>query len=577
MHRFFLVLITASTACLAQPARVDSLNALGRDYIFSHIAASIDLYTRTIAEARELGYRPGEARAHQNLGIALYLNGRYDASVDAYLQAIRLFEALDMRQELAQAYGDLGYQMKRRDLERARIWMRQGIAIAERHNFQTVLSALYDNYGVLQEMSAAPDSARHFYRKALDLKTALNDTIGIPFSLNNLAGIFAAEGDFARAGELLTRSDRYRNREPGTYGRLINSVQWGDLYFHSGRLDSAEARYRRTITMPGADEQNYLVSYCYNQLTALYEQRGDFRRAFENQKRFSAYRDSLVNVQTHARIAALEIEYETEKKDRLIAQNQLQIAARDRQVILLAGAVIILAIAGMGIYRFQRLKRRQIRSELELRNRLKQAEFEQHIADEKLRISRELHDNIGAQLTFLIGSLDNLAYRAPAGDLGERLATVSGFGRDTLNELRHTVWAMKHEGEGFAALAMKLNELKRQFAETGQPLDLEIDPTLAASTTLSSIQMLNLFRIAQEAVQNAVKHAGATRIRVGLAQVEGGFRLTVSDDGGGFDVAAVDHVGGLTNMRQRCLEAGGEFGMRSGATGTVVSCTMGPE
>lgn len=159
-----ILILTATSLCLAQNhATIDSVNALGRDYIFSNIDSSITLYRNTIDDARALDYRVGEAKALQNLGVALYLKGDYDESVEVYLKAIRLYESLGLSRELAQSYGDLGYQMKRRDLPGAKEYMRRGITIAERLEARQILTALYDNYGVLQEMSDLPDSTRYYY------------------------------------------------------------------------------------------------------------------------------------------------------------------------------------------------------------------------------------------------------------------------------------------------------------------------------------------------------------------------------------------------------------------------------
>jgi signal transduction histidine kinase len=556
----------------ADRAAIDSVNALGHAYIFANVVEAVGVYRDLVAEARALAYPLGEARALQNLGVSLYLRGRYGEGVEAQLAAIRLLERLGRQEDLAAAYGDLGYQMKRRDLPRAMGFMRRGIAIAERHGFETRLGALYDNYGVLQEMNGAPDSAATYYRRALAIKAARRDSVGIPFSLNNLAGIHLGRGEFAAAESLLTRSDAYRQRRDDAYGQLVNAVQWGDLRLREGDLDAAARRYRQALAMPGASEQPYLRSYCHEQLAGIYEEQRDYRRAFLNQRRFMAYRDSLVNVETNARIAALEIEFETEQKDRLLAENRLAIAARERQVTLLAAALAVLAAVAVGLWRHQALKRRQLRRELELRGQLRQAEYEQRLAGEKLRISRELHDNVGAQLTFLVSSLDNLVH-AGAGDVG-RLAELGAFGRQTLDELRQTVWAMKHEDEGVDALELRLHELKRQCAAAGQSLDLAIERDGADAPSLSSTQLLNLHRVVQEAVQNAMKHAGAARIVVRLAADRRTLTLQVADDGRGFDTGAVGHVGGLANMRQRCRDAGGEFSLHSDARGTRLVCRI---
>jgi signal transduction histidine kinase len=568
----------AAAPALADPAaiaRIDSLNALGHEHVFSHIEASIERYAALAEEARALDHPAGEARARHLQAVALYLDGQYDRGVAASLAAIRIFEQHGLVAGLAQAYGDLGYQMKRRDLPQAMAHMRHAIALAEAEDLAAILTGLYDNFGVLQELADAPDSAAHYYRRALALKTARADSVGIPYSLNHLAGLHLGRGELAAAESLLTRSDAIRTARGDAYGLLVNRVQWGDLAREAGDLAAAMGHYRRALAMPGAATQTYLRSYCYEQLAAVHAAAGDHERAYRTHRRFAAYRDSLVNVQTNARIAELEVEFETERKDRELAESRLAIATRNRQLVILAAVLGLVAAAAIGTYRYQVLERRQLARELELRGRLRRAEYEQRLADEKLRISRELHDNVGAQLTFLVSSLDNLARgAAPADEVPTRLGRMGDFGRTTLQELRQTVWAMRHEGDGLPALAHKLHELKRQCADAGQPLELEIPAELSADGDLSSVQLLNLYRVAQEAVQNAIKHAGATRLVVSLASDSGGVTLRVADDGRGCDPHAAGDGSGLTNMRQRCQAAGGTFDLRSGADGTVVTCQL---
>jgi signal transduction histidine kinase len=572
-----VILILLSTTVSAFEARIDSVNALGHSYIFSNVDESIDMYRDLAAEAKQLGYVHGEGQALQNVAISLSLNGRHDDSMEAFLQAVRLFEEHGMHKDLAEAYGEIGYQMKRRNMPGAIETMQRGIVIAERIEDKVLLCALYDNFGVLQEMSSRLDSASYYYRKALDLKMSLNDSLGIPFSLNNLSGIHSMQGEHAAAESLLTISDGYRQKPDDSYGRLVNRMHWGDLFFSRGDLEAAVESYRETLRMPSARELNFVMVHCFQQLAAVYDQQEDYQQAYRSHQQFTAYRDSLDNVETKARIAELEIEFQTEKKDRQIAENKLAIEERSRQVVLLVGAVIILFFAGVAVARYQHLKRKQLKREMELRGLLRRAEFQERMTGEKLRISRELHDNIGAQLTFLISSLDNLSHGMAEGETAQKLDDISTFGRTTLDELRQTVWAMKHEGEGLEALELKLNEMKRQCAGSGRQLVLDIKHDDDASPAMSSVKMLSLYRIAQEAVQNAVKHAGVERVSVRLEATAEQLLLSIVDDGPGFDESAVRHSGGLVNMKQRCVEAGGQFNLTTGSSGTEITCLFPAE
>ncbi len=571
-----IFLLFAATA-LANQAHIDSLNNPENDFIFSNIALAIEQYRNLAEESRSLDYEYGEAQALKNLAIAYALNGLSDESVQANLQAIRLLEKNNMLEDLAQAYGDLGYQMKRRDLPRAKKYMRLAITIAEQNNFKVRLCALYDNYGILQEMDAKLDSAAYFINRALALKFELKDSNSVSFSLSNLASIHSIQEEYAVAESLLTLSDTFHQRPDDTYVRLLSRVNWGDLKFKQKQFSAAEEFYLQSLEMPGALEQNFLIIHCYGQLALIYEELEDFTRAYRSQQRFTAYRDSLVTVDTNTRIANLEIEFETEKKDRQLTENKLTMEARKRQLIMLGALAVLLAATGLGILRYQQLKRHQLRNEMKLRGHLRKAEYEQRMSDEKLRISRELHDNIGSQLTFLISSMDNLSLVSKGNPIQDKLNSISNFGRTTLSELRQTVWAMKHESDGLDALVLKLHELKRQCSGTLQALNLEINCDKDVPTRMSSAQILSIYRIAQEAVQNAVKHSQANNITVGLSVNTQGLTLTIVDDGKGFENNQVSQINGLKNMEHRCAEVGGQFNLQSDEYGTRVSCSFPPE
>lgn len=216
---------------------IDSTNAIPYEYMVSHLRKSIDSLTANVEKARLIHYEYGEAKALAKLGIAYYLNGKYDESTDCHVQAIRIFEEIKAVAELADIYGVFGYQLKRRDLPKANHYMRLAIAVAEKNGFKKKLTAQYGNYGVLKEMESNPDSAMYFYKKALSLQRELSDSTGIPYRLNSVAGIYAMRGEFSKALEFARLSDEYRNREQGDFGRAQNLVLYAEIYAMQGKGD----------------------------------------------------------------------------------------------------------------------------------------------------------------------------------------------------------------------------------------------------------------------------------------------------------------------------------------------------
>ena len=205
--------------------------------------------------------------------------------------------------------------------------------------------------------------------------------------------------------------------------------------------------------------------------------------------------------------------------------------------------------------------------------RLHERSRELSIAEERNRLARELHDSVVQQLfgvTLAAESAGALLARDPAA-AAEQLGRVQELARGAIEELRSVVAALRPatvEAEGLAGALRKHVEVLRRV--TGREIALR---SAGAAPELDDDAAAQVFRIAQEALQNAVRHAGAERIEVRL---EGGapLVLTVADDGCGFDPGAASVRSqrlGLTSMEERAGALGGRLAIssRSGEGTTV--------
>ena len=86
--------------------------------------------------------------------------------------------------------------------------------------------------------------------------------------------------------------------------------------------------------------------------------------------------------------------------------------------------------------------------------------------------------------------------------------------------------------------------------------------------------MLNLFRIVQEALQNTIKYAEASRVQILFTKQDSTLHLNISDDGNGFDLETANKGNGLRNMKHRCEESGGSLEIQSSDLGTKVICSI---
>jgi two-component system sensor histidine kinase UhpB len=179
---------------------------------------------------------------------------------------------------------------------------------------------------------------------------------------------------------------------------------------------------------------------------------------------------------------------------------------------------------------------------------------------ERARIARELHDEIGQSLTAAMLQLDR-------GQVGEAREVV----RESLEEVREIARRMRPEALDDLGLASALAALTLDVSHrTGLLVERAIQPGVPR---LTPEEELVVYRVAQEALTNAARHAEARHAWLGLTRDGDGVMLEIRDDGQGFDTDGAAGSG-LRGMRERALLVGGMLELVSGPTGTVVSLTL---
>jgi signal transduction histidine kinase len=175
--------------------------------------------------------------------------------------------------------------------------------------------------------------------------------------------------------------------------------------------------------------------------------------------------------------------------------------------------------------------------------------------EERRRIAAEIHDGIVQTLVAVRIRLSMLAHEV-SGQSGQEMKTLEGTISESLVQLRTLLLDMRTPSLGEGGLALALPDYLARLQESGGP---PCTVRIKTSDRPPREAEAMLFRIAQEALANARKHASATAVEVVLATSDGGVLLTVRDDGCGFDTSAPEEPGhlGLALMRERASIAGG--------------------
>lgn len=230
-----------------------------------------------------------------------------------------------------------------------------------------------------------------------------------------------------------------------------------------------------------------------------------------------------------------------------------------KKLLLALGVLLgVLALAGIWILLLRRqVERRTAQLKRETRER-ERAERAQALDEERLRIARDLHDDLGSSLTE-ITMLGNMGLVGEAeGARSDYVSQIVKKARDSVNALDVIVWAVNPKENSLQSLADYLASFADEFL-TAAGINCRLTlPVSFPAVTLDGRTRHDLFLATKEALNNAVRHAHATEVELSLALEERQLVIRVVDNGGGFDKSGKSFGHGLGNLHNRLEKLGGD-------------------
>jgi signal transduction histidine kinase/ligand-binding sensor domain-containing protein len=222
-----------------------------------------------------------------------------------------------------------------------------------------------------------------------------------------------------------------------------------------------------------------------------------------------------------------------------------------------------------------------------LRRRLEKLERQQAVERERVRIAKDIHDDLGASLTriTMLSQFARGETQIP-GYISTNLERIHGTARELTRSMDEIVWAVNPRHDTLDSLASYLSRFAHDFLSAANVrcrLDM---PLQLPAWTLTAEVRHNLFLVFKEALHNVIRHAAASEVRVALKLEERKIILTVTDDGCGFDANQPDMVAsqksdrisqgnGLANMKRRLVEIRGRCEIQSArGRGTTLKFTI---
>ena len=601
---------------------IQVFNEISWEYKSSNIDSAFFYAKHALNNSLRINHKKSIAQSYNSIGSIYQAKSNSDSAIYYHQKSLNLKIEIKDSIGIADSYNNIGIILDEQGayLKALQNYF-EALKIYEKKatKFDQVPAVLV-NIGIVYKKQKKYKKVLEYYERALKIYTDNDFKIGIVITTGNIGAVFLKLGDFKKAIEYCTNAkNMYINLGYKRYVPYMD-VNIADAEYQLKEYENSTERYLNVIksfteynnlyelsnaqigiSKPYIAKRQYTNANKYleealristknnfkefqvnalKQLAEVNSKADNYKEAFKYQTLYYSKKDSLFEKEKTKDINEILVKYESSKKEKEIAQQkeqllaqQLKIKNRNLYAILLASALLIFGIIFIGLYKKNQFKRKQLQKEIDLKDALATIKTQNRLQEQRLRISRDLHDNIGSQLTFIISSIDNLKFISKDANakLKDKLSSISSFTGETIHELRDTIWAMNKSEISVEDLHSRIlsfiEKAKIAIPETSFEILYDIDK----NTSFSSLVGMNLFRVVQEAINNAVKYAEAENIKIQLSINNEIFVISVVDNGNGFDINTAELGNGLSNMEKRMSEIEGKVHINSKeAKGTTI-------
>ena len=550
---------------------------LGKYFLLRlHSDKALRYFKMSAQLADQMGAHELEGFALDRLGFTYINLDKPDSALICFQTSMDLYNANGLEHRIwtpldgiSLLYGGKG------DYEKAKQYGEAALASIEGHDEPIAKSILLDHMiSLAEENQNGVD-----YAKYLDLYLS-------SFNPEKLSENHAHQAIFYQSKDepeeqikdILHAISLLSSQEP-TLSMVVAYYRLGEVYYREGMYKEAVEAWKK-----GQEVNTYINgagfrTIFFKVISEAYEEMGNTEKAMASLKTFYALKDSIANAENTKKLDELQLKYQTAQKEETIKQQQDSILrkTRERNILAVAGILLLLSVfLVIGVLR-TRLQTQKMLAQKEM-DALRQ---KHHLAalhamvkgqeEERKRIAFDLHDGLGGLLSTAKHQIEKLLEKVDRHALNGEAARTSALIDRACEDVRR----IAHNMMPHALMKMGLNAAIGDMVNLLQSSNtIEISfQNLTDIDRLDEEREIMLYRIIQELVQNAIKHANANSIIIQLSQHNDVLSLVVEDDGNGFDLKSSLQEGlGIKSLESRVEFLNGRMDFHSSPeSGTTVT------
>jgi len=521
---------------------------------------------------------------------SVYSNlAKYDTALIYYDQAENINAKLNSRLNSALiALNRANTFVFKEDFEEAIKNHFAGIKILEENKDSFRLSTAYSNLSTVYQVMDDFDNQILYIKKAMAM-TAKENLLSRGHNHCNLVAPYLMLNNFASAYDHCKTCDSLAILAENESLSFFSTRAWGEYHLFKEEPQAASSYFKKAMGIAEENQFNYYAqelyisladallniesfneaqSYLQKALTyaeeagllelrkkatfmlaVLEQRRGNHKEAMNYMLSHDSLKDSLVNAENKKLIADANAKFLTEKKDKELAISEIALQkSKSRSQLLSLG---ILSLLALSIFVWFSFKQRQNRIEQELKAIKKEQEVRSLEAiiegeeKERIRIAQELHDGVNGDLAAIKFKLSSLL------KMNNEIITEAV---NMIDDSCHKVRAISHNLVPPSLQNFSLIEAVQSYCENMDSIHKEkINFTfIGTQPNLSKNQEVNILRIIQELLTNAIKHAQANSLDIQISNSNNSLMIVVEDDGKGYVIDDNSKIGiGLKNIKSR--------------------------
>ncbi|MBX2920774.1 MAG: hypothetical protein KF746_01180 [Chitinophagaceae bacterium] len=532
----------------------------------------------THIEQRALYFKASRVKA-----MAYAMHSYYQEALSILYQLVSEAEAYKDSVTTGENINSIGsIALARNQPKEALVWLSRASMLSQPSPaFNSIRAAIYVNTAEAYMQLKKIDSAIYYIDKGVQLFKETGNLSNLGTALQRKSAIYIQARRQGEAEAALKEMIAVRQQSGDGSMFVDDNLSLVEFYMQTNQVDKGIQLCKTMLAKgnfngaPPNDLKTFTgsihirLSY-YEALATCYKIKGESLLYQQTLEQIIAAKDSFYQHNSAHAIAELQTKYEVQKKENTIIQQKLDITKENNRFYALLGSAFFIAIIAWLLFTgYRKREKLRLNMMLEKEKSIAAQSVARAEENERKRIAADLHDNLGAYAASIVSNLDFIEPKTEAPESNSAIQELRNNSQAIVSQLNDTIWALKKDALSLTAISDRIKIFIQRIQRSYPHIVINTIEKIENDFLLSPSHAFHLFRIAQESVNNALRHSRAKEITVTIESTADTWKTLIADDGTGIKKENSNQSGGngLNHMKERAAEAGWRIEWLNNPTG----------